>query len=69
MSHTEFDVPSLNLFQKLIMRSTRPILFALKPKVDEALDKLVSLGILKPVEYADFDNARTETERHTQNLS
>ncbi|GBP58918.1 Uncharacterized protein K02A2.6 [Eumeta japonica] len=32
----------------------RPVPFALKPKVDEALDKLIETGILKSVNYSDY---------------
>ncbi|GBP64245.1 Transposon Tf2-11 polyprotein [Eumeta japonica] len=39
---------------KPIFFKPRPVPFALKPKVDEALDKLIETGILKSVNYSDY---------------
>lgn len=39
---------------KPVFFKARPIAFALKNKVDRELDRLVNLGVLKPVEYSEF---------------
>lgn len=46
----------LNLRQdaKPIFFKPRPIAFALRNKIDKELDRLVSIGILKPVEYSEY---------------